>query len=134
MPMTESRTVVLVGHCGADMFMLRSAISRAVPGVRVAAINDAASLEKYLTTENVLLINRVLDGGFAGESGTELIQEIMQRPNPPMMMLISNHADAQDEAVLSGARRGFGKSQLYNESTMAMLREAVNGSEFQTGE
>lgn len=132
--MPEPRTVVLVGHCGPDMHMLKSAVMRAVPGARVVTVNDAASLEKHLTKENVLLINRVLDGGFTGESGVELIHDIARRPDPPMMMLISNYHDAQEQAVSAGAQRGFGKLQLYNESTVAMLREAVSGSESQTGE
>jgi len=40
-------------------------------------------------------------------------------------MLISNFPEAQDHAVAAGALRGFGKTQLYNDSTAKLLRQAI---------
>ena len=40
-------------------------------------------------------------------------------------MLISNLADAQAEAVAAGAQTGFGKSQLRDQATEQLLRQAM---------
>ncbi len=125
--MSDIRTVVLVGHCGPDGRMLRSAVLRNVPHAEFAVANDDKSLQANLASDSLLLINRVLDGAFAFEHGVDLIASLAQSEHPPVMMLISNFANAQQLAVKAGARPGFGKSQLYNEATAQIIREAVNG-------
>ena len=126
--MAETRTIVLVGHCGPDMFMLKSAIGRAAADSPIVTVNDAKSLEEYLNNDSVLLVNRELDGSFDTQNGVELIKQIVQQENSPIIMLISNYEEAQAEAVAAGARIGFGKSELYDESTTEALREAVSSA------
>ncbi|MCH8825164.1 MAG: hypothetical protein IH984_16845 [Planctomycetes bacterium] len=126
--MAETRTIVLVGHCGPDMFMLKSAIGRAAADSPIVTVNDSGSLEEYLNNESVLLVNRELDGSFNTQSGIELIAHITKEDNPPIAMLISNYEEAQAQAVAAGARQGFGKSELYDESTTEALREAVGSA------
>lgn len=123
--MVPKRKVVLVGHCGPDAHMLRSAISRAVPHVTVAHANDERRLDEHVSPDALLLINRVLDGGFCCDSGVGLIELLARREDAPAMMLVSNFADAQDSAVAAGAMRGFGKTQLYNDATAELLRQAI---------
>lgn len=123
--MTLKRKVVLVGHCGPDASMLRSAISRAVPHVLVSLANDERRLEEQLSPDSLLLINRVLDGGFCCDCGVGLIELLSRRAGSPSMMLVSNYADAQERAVAAGAKRGFGKTQLYNDATAELLRQAI---------
>lgn len=125
--MAETRTIVLVGHCGPDMFMLKSAIGRTAEAP-IATVNDTKSLSEYLNGDSVLLINRKLDGKFGTRSGIELIAQINQHDNPPIVMLISNYEDAQAQAVAAGARQGFGKSDLYDESSTKALRQAVGST------
>ena len=120
------RTVVLVGHCGPDMFMLKTAVGRALPEATIVAVNDVDALGEYRTPEALLLVNRELDGGFDSSSGIELIQQVIQQDNPPAVMLISNYEDAQQEAIAAGATLGFGKTQLYDQSTTQLLREAAS--------
>ena len=120
------RTVVLVGHCGPDMFMLKTAVGRALPGASIVFANDDDALSEYRTADSLLLVNRELDGGFDSSSGIELIQQLIQQDNPPVVMLISNYEDAQQEAIAAGATLGFGKTQLYNQSTTQLLREAAS--------
>jgi two-component system, chemotaxis family, chemotaxis protein CheY len=124
-PMPELRKVVLVGHCGPDMHMLKSAVSRSVPGASIVTANDAQTLQKHVGADSVLLINRVLDGRFDANGGVALIQELMASENPPVAILVSNYPDAQEAAVAAGARPGFGKSQLYAPATADKLRDAV---------
>lgn len=123
--MSDTRTIVLVGHCGPDMFMLKSALGRAAADAPIVTVNDSKSLDEYLNNESVLLVNRELDGSFDTQNGVELIKQIVQQENSPIIMLISNYQDAQAEAVAAGARKGFGKSDLYDESTTQALRDAV---------
>ncbi len=118
-------TFVLVGHCGADMHMMKNAVARAVPGAAVAAADDEISLHRHLTPGAVLLINRVLDGGFETDSGIDLIERLAKAGARPVMLLVSNLPEAQERAVAAGARAGFGKRDLYSTRTAALLREAA---------
>jgi hypothetical protein len=120
------KTIVLVGHCGPDASMLRTAVTRAIPGAAIILANDSTSLAPWLTSAHLLLVNRVLDGEFDNTtSGIELIRRIGRQPEAPPVMLISNLPEAQAEAVDAGARPGFGKQSLYADSTAAMLRDAA---------
>ena len=124
--MNNPKTVVLVGHCGPDMFMLKTAVGRALPEATIVSVNDVDALGEYRTPDSLLLVNRELDGGFDSRSGIELIQQVIQQDTPPAVMLISNHEDAQQEALAAGATPGFGKTQLYDKSTAQLLREAAS--------
>ena len=94
----QGRTIVLVGHCGPDIFMLRGAVTRFVSDAEVITINDAASREEHLAPNTLLLVNRELDGPFGTESGIELIREVTAGEHAPRAMLISNLAEAQELA------------------------------------
>lgn len=123
--MSNPKTIVLVGHCGPDMFMLKTAVGRALPEATIVSVNDVDALGEYRTAEALLLVNRELDGRFRSPSGIDLITEIAQQTDGPVTMLISNFADAQAQAVAAGAKPGFGKSQLYDESTTDILSGAM---------
>jgi len=123
--MSAMRTIVLVGHCGPDMHLLRTVVSRAVPGAAVVAANDEDSLSKRVTADHLLLVNRALDGDFDALDGVELIRRVLAAPNGPIAMLVSNYADAQAAATAAGAAKGFGKSHLYAPATTEAIRHAV---------
>ena len=125
MPSAPSPRFILVGHCGPDMYMLRAAVSRLVPGAATAVADDADDLEAELSRASVLLINRVLDGDFGTSSGIELIARLAKAENRPAMLLISNYPEAQQQAIAAGALPGFGKAELYNPRTAELLREAA---------
>jgi CheY-like chemotaxis protein len=56
-------------------------------------------------------------------SGLELIRAIREDPalTHVPVMLVSNHADAQEAALDLGASPGFGKSNLYSDATLARI-------------
>ncbi len=118
------KTVVLVGHCGFDQSSIGRAVTSALPSCAVKSANDSASLGEYTGPDNLLLINRVLDGRFATGSGVDLIVDLAGQDNPPRMMLISNYPDAQAKAVQAGALPGFGKGDLGAPETNHKLQSA----------
>ena len=123
--MTDGAVFVLVGHCWADRLGLKSAVKRAVPGARVEKANDMRALRAHLDRDAVLLVNRVLDGGFETGSGVDLIRHLAATGDAPAAVLISDHADAQVDAEVAGALPGFGKSQLRDETALDRLRRAA---------
>jgi len=106
--------------------MLKTAVGRPIPGASIVFVNDADTLSEYLTSDSLLLVNRELDGQFDTQSGIDLISEVAQQTDGPVTMLISDLEDAQSQAVAAGAKPGFGKSQLYEESTAEILRESMS--------
>jgi hypothetical protein len=123
--MSRIKRVVLVGHCGPDSYMLRSKVQQALPGLAIEAADAEDELERTAGPDSLLLINRALDYGFTASNGVELIRNLSRRDDRPVMMLISNYADAQSEAQAAGALPGFGKSELGKASTEERLRKAA---------
>lgn len=122
-----SPTVILVGHCGPDAMMLRSAVSSALPGARVDLVNDGDTLSERAARADLLLINRVLDGDFETDDGVELIRSIKGDGGTASarVMLVSNFEDAQSEAEAAGALPGFGKRDLNTDKAAEAMRSAV---------
>ena len=123
--MRNPRTVVLVGHCSPDMFMLKTAVGRALPEATIVSVNEFDALGEYRTAQALLLVNRELDGRFHTQSGIDIISEITRQTDGPVTMLISDLDDAQAQAIAAGAKPGFGKTQLYDKSTTDLLTGAM---------
>ncbi len=133
---TPNPRILLVGHCGPDSYMLRSAVQRVLPGGALVMVNDGGTLETEMRQADgrtvLLLINRVLDGTFETQDGIDLIRRLHDAPAggpaaAPAMMLVSNLDDAQDQAVRAGALPGFGKKDAYSDETRRRLLAAVAG-------
>ena len=115
--------VVLVGHCGPDEWMLRSAISRALPDIDIVAVHDEDQLKTYLSAGNLLLMNRALDGDFSVSLAVDLLPDTIA--SGARVMVISNFEDVQQAALSVGACRGFGKSDVNATATADLLKAAV---------
>lgn len=121
-----SHTIALVGHCGPDSFMLRSAVSFAAREAKVVMINDQTALEQLIHEGGkVMLVNRVLDGGFNVDHGVELIESMRQKHPELRWILISNFPEAQKAAIAAGALPGFGKSEIGSAKMKASLAKAL---------
>lgn len=116
-----SKTIVLVGHCGPDVSMLRSALRSVVPEAKVEVANSGEALAKLAPGSDLLLVNRVLDGDFEVAEGMGLLGKVGAGP---AFMLVSDLPEAQARAEAAGARPGFGKRQLRSE----LMRERVRGA------
>lgn len=118
--------VLSVGQCGAD----HGSISGLLRGEFGAEVSAADSLQEALTkaqgTEyQLILINRVLDrDGSPGLAVVRALKQDAATSNVPVM-LVSNYADAQSEAVTEGALPGFGKSELRAPETRQKLQAVL---------
>ena len=74
---------------------------------------------------HLLLLNRELSYGFNDVMGVDLIKRL--RPQHPQvrLMLVSNYAEAQAEAVAEGALPGFGKRELGSPKVLELIRDAL---------
>ncbi|MCH2132273.1 MAG: hypothetical protein MK116_00850 [Phycisphaerales bacterium] len=119
-------SVVLVGHCTPDAFMLKSMVERTLPESPVHVANDDTALSDHDEEGVVWLVNRVLDGAFAvGSSGLDLIESRLKALPGARVVLISDLEEHQQTAEQLGARAGFGKKGLYDAQSADRLREAA---------
>jgi CheY-like chemotaxis protein len=74
---------------------------------------------------DLVLVNRVADAD--GAEGIELIRAMKDdsKLSGVPVMLVSNLAEAQEEAVAAGARMGFGKSELSGEVATERIGAAL---------
>lgn len=117
-------TVLLVGHCGPDAYMLRSAVRSALPNAEIEMVDDDATLSAKLDSADLVLVNRVLDGRFDSDDGIGLIAALAPT-KPARFLLVSNFADAQARAEAAGAKPGFGKADMRSPETTRRLQEAL---------
>jgi two-component system chemotaxis response regulator CheY len=107
------RRVLSVGQCGPDHGSISRTLSQAF-GVEVVAADTATEALEQLRQQSfaLVLVNRVFD--WDGSSGLDLIRQVKNDPETSQVpvMLVSNLADAQQQAIGAGALPGFGKASL----------------------
>lgn len=121
------KRVLSVGQCGADQAALSAFLEeRFDADVETAATADEAMSSLHNGPFDLVLVNRVLDDD--GESGLELIRSIKKHSgiSHVPILLISNHADAQEQAVQLGAVHGFGKARLGAPETIDCLEPLLS--------
>ena len=110
--MTTKR-ILSVGQCAADHSRISRTFQQAFAAEVVGVDTNVEALDKLRREAFALvLVNRVFDAD--GASGMDFIEQVKsdaalaQTP----VMLVSNYADAQKQAVEAGATAGFGKAEL----------------------
>lgn len=122
---SDRPVAVLVGHCGPDSSFLRSAVASSAPGTKIVSADDQAGLDQILASgPALLLVNRVLDYGFATQEGVTLIAAYRRQPKV-RCMLISNFPEAQTAAEQAGALPGFGKRQIGTPLMRERIQQAL---------
>lgn len=121
--------ILSVGQCGFD----HGRISRHLQQTLAVEVEGADGPDDALAALrrepfHLVLVNRVSDAD--GAPGIELIRRLKSDPALAELpvMLVSNFADAQAEAVALGALPGFGKSELTAAATTDRLRTALGKS------
>jgi two-component system chemotaxis response regulator CheY len=118
------KRVLSVGQCGFDHSRIASVL-QTDHGAEVVSASTAGEALRLLRDESfdLVLVNRIFDAD--GGSGIELIRQVKQDEElgKVPMLLVSNYAEAQSEAVAVGALPGFGKAALASPKTAEQLRE-----------
>ncbi len=116
-----NRRVLSVGQCGADHLKIARTLQEFEVEILPADTTEEALIMLKEGPFALVLVNRVCD--LDGSLGMELIRRIKGDPalQAVPVMLVSNHDDAQQEAVAAGAVEGFGKAQ-YGPLIAARLR------------
>ena len=119
-----AKRILLVGHCGFDGPRLEKELSGRFPDAEVVRINTEDDLKRECEAgADLLLVNRE-PVGFTTD-GMELVRRLCGPRVGHKVMLVSDHPEAQDEAVKAGAVRGFGKSEIGQASLTQTVRDAM---------
>lgn len=105
--------ILSVGQCGYDHGQIARQLGKHLDAEVANAATHAQALAALKSQGfDLVLVNRVGDAD--GAPGLDLIQTLKSDPATAAVpvMLVSNYADAQAEAVALGALPGFGKSEL----------------------
>ena len=117
-----TRRVLDVGQCCADHTRISQTLSENfdVEVFSADSFNDAVQMATE-SPFDLILINRLLDTDQS--PGMKILQRLKtDAPTADVpVMLVSNYADAQDEAVKAGAVPGFGKAALSQPATLETL-------------
>ena len=112
-----------IGHCGYDAGRLSRVLAEA-GATFVNVHSPEAALRLLAETPHALVLpNRVIGGD--GGGGLAFIRALKADAalGATPVMLVTDHADRQQEAEAAGALPGFGKGQLESASVKALLRE-----------
>jgi CheY-like chemotaxis protein len=119
------RRVLDVGQCPPDHFALRRLVEGF--GAEVVQAHGLSDTVAQLRAGpfDLVLINRKLDRDYS--DGLEILKHLKRDPatRATPVILVSNYAEAQAEAVAAGAEQGFGKSQLGLPETRAILERLL---------
>jgi hypothetical protein len=122
-----AKKIVLVGHCGPDSSYLRIVVKNAFRDADVYMADDDRELDHAIQRGvDLLLLNRQLEYGFKDHLGVDLIRRLRAQHAGLKMMLVSNYADAQADAVEAGALPGFGKREIGSARVSELLRAALS--------
>jgi CheY-like chemotaxis protein len=122
-----AKRVLDVGNCVPDHAAIRGMLTKSF-GAAVSQTDGADDTLALLRNEpfDLVLVNRKLDQDYS--DGLDIIKAIKADPqlaNTPCM-LITNYPDQQQAAVAVGAEYGFGKKELYADSTHQRLFKFLN--------
>ena len=124
----KRKCVLDVGQCNPD----HAAIARLLTdefGVQVDRVHtaDEACARLQSTPYDLVLVNRIFDA--TGEEGLEFIRRLKADATLAAVpvMLVSNYAEAQAEAIAAGAKPGFGKAALEDSQTLTRLAAYLQG-------
>jgi ActR/RegA family two-component response regulator len=114
--------ILEVGQCGFDGPRME-ALWRDRLGAEVDSVDFPEDAIAQLKSHkyDIALVNRIL--AVDGSSGLHVVESLVKLKTKTPIMLVSDRSDAQDEAVRLGACRGFGKSELGDESTLDLIRD-----------
>ena len=114
------KRVLSVGQCAADNWTISRTLETHFEAAVTPVDSETQAAEKLKDQVfDLILVNRILDTD--GSAGLEVIRKLKSAVTTPLM-LVSNHEDAQEQAVQIGAVRGFGKAALGQPAMLAKVK------------
>lgn len=121
------KTVLDIGNCDADHLFITTMLKSNfdVKVLRAHRLSDAITVLESNAVD-LILFNRLLD--VDGSEGMEVFRNIKSKPEFESIpaMLITNYEEHQEKAMTEGAVRGFGKSAISSDATVAVIKEALS--------
>lgn len=120
------KTVLSIGQCRPDNAAINHFLtSNFDVDVLATDLADDSLTALQGKTVDLILINRKLDADYS--DGMEVMKLIKSNPQTEQIpvMLITNFAESQEQAVEAGAIYGFGKAELSSPETVERVRDAL---------
>lgn len=118
------KKILDVGQCDFDHGKISQVICQNfdVEVQRASSLGEASQLAQQ-TKFDLILVNRILDAD--GSPGMDVLASLKSEASTSEIpvMVISNFAEAQENAVAAGAVQGFGKTALSEPETVAALQK-----------
>lgn len=120
-----SKQVLSVGNCSFDFSTLSSALEKHFE-VEMHEAETAESAMKAIKTKpfDLIVVNRLFD--INQDSGIALIKKMKDAQVATPVMLISNFAEFQREAIAAGAVSGFGKDTVGKPAMIELVGKYLN--------
>jgi two-component system chemotaxis response regulator CheY len=118
-----SKKVLSLGQCAADNYAITRFLETHFEAQVIPTDTFPEALNQLRSDRFALVLtNRVLDAN--GASGLAFIAQMKEDPSlaDTPIMLVSNYADAQQQAVARGALMGFGKAALGDAEVVNRLK------------
>ena len=119
--------ILSVGQCGYDHGQISGQFKRQIDAeVFSAGTHNQAMSAIRAGHFDLVLVNRIGDDD--GAPGLDLIRTLKSDPGTASLpvMLVSNYAEAQADAVSLGALPGFGKADLGKNALPPNVEEALS--------
>jgi CheY-like chemotaxis protein len=120
------KKILSVGNCSFDHGKLARFMSQHFHAEVFAARHTEEAFQRLRAERfDLVLVNRIFHG--SGHEGLETIRSIKADPElaATPVMLLSNYAEYQAQALAAGAEIGFGKEQLESQETLENLRQVL---------
>jgi two-component system chemotaxis response regulator CheY len=120
------KRVLSIGNCGFDNGSI-SGVLRQEFGAETVTADDWQEAESLLKAGGIdlVIVNRKLDMDHSdGLAIIETIKQTEETASVPVMLL-SNYAEYQEQAVALGAELGFGKAELRSPETKKKLAKLL---------
>ena len=121
-----SKRVLDIGNCSMDHGAIRGMLEKQFGADVVQCHGPDDSLDTLRHGQfDLVLVNRKLDQDYS--DGLDIIQTLKADPQLASVpvMLITNFAEYQEQAIAAGALPGFGKKQLYEAETQQRLTSVL---------
>lgn len=115
-----TKRVLDIGNCGPDHHSLTKLVTNnfdAAVDQAHQAVDALSMLEK--DDYALAVVNRLLDCD--GSSGMDVIRQVKEKYSDLPVMLVTNFEEHQAAAVAAGCEPGYGKNDLFSDSTIKLL-------------